>query len=162
MGLDMYLNVTESISNYDFEKSRNGNNDRFDAIIEASGLATKVEDRKRIKVEYEAMYWRKANQIHGWFVENCGDGVDECQVIPVRRERLVELHSICGQLLDTGSRELAMELLPPTPGFFFGHYEIDEGYWNDIQHTFDGLTKVLEDIPEDRSWDYDIEYQASW
>ena len=24
-------------------------------------------------------YWRKANAIHSWFVENCQDGVDECQ-----------------------------------------------------------------------------------
>jgi len=47
------------------------------------------------------MYWRKANQIHNWFVEHCGDGVDECQRIPVKREDLETLLDTCRQVLNS-------------------------------------------------------------
>jgi len=39
----------------------------------------------------EIGYWRKANAIHGWFVRNCADGVDECQPIAVSRDDLTAL-----------------------------------------------------------------------
>ena len=41
----------------------------------------------------EIAYWRKANAIHGWFVRNCADGVDECQPIAVSREALNHLRN---------------------------------------------------------------------
>ena len=40
-------------------------------------------------------YWRKANAIHGWFVRELANGVDECQVIEVPRARLEELRGLC-------------------------------------------------------------------
>ena len=43
----------------------------------------------------EVGYWRKANAIHGWFIRECADGVDECQEIPVSTIKLLELHVQC-------------------------------------------------------------------
>jgi hypothetical protein len=43
----------------------------------------------------EVGYWRKANAIHGWFVRELADGVDECQEIPVSKIKLMELQALC-------------------------------------------------------------------
>jgi hypothetical protein len=37
----------------------------------------------------------------------------------------------------------ALELLPPTPGFFFGSYDIDEWYLKDIEDTIEGIAAAL-------------------
>jgi hypothetical protein len=166
MGLDMYLNVSERIASHDFNKDNHEvtfvDNPRYNTIMEA--VATKVKDNiaSSVSVEWTAIYWRKANQIHNWFVNTLAGGVDECQRIPVTRENLVALHNRCGVLLDTRSTELAMELLEPASGFFFGSTAIDEWYWQDIEETHKQLTELLDEITEDNQWNYTIEYQASW
>ena len=43
----------------------------------------------------EVGYWRKANAVHGWFVRECANGVDECQEIPVSKIKLLELQAQC-------------------------------------------------------------------
>ena len=103
------------------------------------------------------MYWRKANAIHGWFVENCQGGRDECQETYVDRAKLVQLRDLCQSILDnpdsTGDTDLE-----PRQGFFFGSYEKDEWYYQDLKNTVEGLTKALS-LPEN---EYDFWYQASW
>jgi len=39
--------------------------------------------------------------------------------------------------------EVALELLPPTQGFFFGGDDIDEWYLKDIEETIEKLTQLL-------------------
>lgn len=34
-------------------------------------------DENKIKIIYEVAYWRKANHIHNWFVQNIQDGIDD-------------------------------------------------------------------------------------
>jgi hypothetical protein len=166
MGLDMYLNVSERIDSHDYHRGYNEvtrtENNRYTNVIEAAGIKVKDNIASSVAVEYTAIYWRKANQIHGWFVNELADGVDECQRIRVTRDDLLSLHRICGQLIDTRSTELAMELLPPMEGFFFGTYQIDEWYWRDVEETHKQLTELLDEITEDNRWNYSIEYQASW
>ena len=43
----------------------------------------------------EAAYWRKANQIHKWFIDNCANGEDDCSRIDVDTEDLEELLEVC-------------------------------------------------------------------
>ena len=166
MGLDMYLNVSERIESHDYSRGYNETtrteNPKYNTIVETVGMKVRDNIAASVAVEYTAIYWRKANQIHGWFVNELADGVDECQRIRVTRDNLVDLHNICSQLIDTRSTELANELLPPTPGFFFGAYEIDDYYWRDIEETHEQLTELLDEITEDNRWNYSIEYQASW
>ncbi len=162
----MYLNVSERIDSHDYHRGYNEvtrtENNRYTNVIEAAGIKVKDNIASSVAVEYTAIYWRKANQIHGWFVNELADGVDECQRIRVTRDDLLSLHRICGQLIDTRSTELAMELLPPMEGFFFGTYQIDEWYWRDVEETHKQLTELLDEITEDNRWNYSIEYQASW
>jgi hypothetical protein len=166
MGLDMYLNVSERISSHDFHRVNNvtsyTESPRYTDVIEAAGIKVKDSMASSVSVEWTAIYWRKSNQIHNWFITYLAEGVDECQRIPVSRDDLVKLHNTCSVLLDTRSNELAIDLLPPAAGFFFGSTDIDEWYWQDIEETHKQLTELLDEITEENKWNYEIEYQASW
>ena len=107
---------------------------------------------------YEVAYWRKENAIHKWIVDNCADGVDECQRIYMRKENIEMLISLCSQVLLDHTR--AEELLPTTDGFFFGGTEYDEYYFWGLENTVKMLDPVLELMKENP--DYDVFYQASW
>lgn len=45
-------------------------------------------------------YWRKANQIHKWFVDNVQDGIDDCEYYEVSKDKLGELLKVCKEVLD--------------------------------------------------------------
>lgn len=47
----------------------------------------------------EIAYWRKANQVHKWFVDNVQNGVDDCGYYEVTIEKLQELVDICREIL---------------------------------------------------------------
>ena len=117
-------------------------------------------------------YWRKANQIHNWLVENIQDGVDDCNYHrEVTEDDLLELLDICKRVLDScelitdedgthvKDSNIAEELLPATPGFFFGSYEYDEWYVEDIKNTIDIINKVLETTDFETQMLY---YCSSW
>ena len=128
MGLDMYLE----------RKKRN---------IEAN-----AEDTWE-----EVMYWRKANQIREWFVNNLLDGVENCKRTPVYLDDLEELVETCETVLADHSK--ASELLPTSSGFFFGSTEYDEWYFDDLRETVEGLKRVIEDT----DWETEeVSYYEWW
>jgi hypothetical protein len=143
MGLDMYL----SAKRYMWNKEREG--------VKVSGIDIPAPLELK-ELGCRAAYWRKSNQIHGWFVDNVQDGEDDCKSYYVSRENLQELVDLCRKVL--ANRELAAELLPPNEGFFFGGYEYDDYYFDDLQRTADEITALLEAV--DDSWSF--EYQSSW
>lgn len=57
------------------------------------------QGEKEVLVSIQVAYWRKANQIHNWFVQHCGGGEDNCQRIYVSREDLEELLKTCKKVL---------------------------------------------------------------
>ena len=118
-------------------------------------------------MSYPVGYWRKANAIHGWFVRECGGGIDECQPIHVPREKLIELRDACKSVLSVsvGARreDVAAQVgLLPTQGFFFGSYEMDEWYFADLKQTVEMLDHILSVVPDDGGWAWEFIYRASW
>ena len=162
MGLDMYLTAEKNIGHYDFQREMVGEwRDEYnlaDAIIQAFPKLGEIMDPRSPSLTVGATvgYWRKANAIHYWFVENCQNGVDECQETWIPESRLQELRSLC--LEAKAFPERAGELLPTTAGFFFGSTEYDEWYWNDIDQTIEILDRALAVAAEG----YTIKYQSSW
>ena len=155
MGLDMYLYRREYLSNYSFgdnEKERAA----FQSIVEAIGIEP-TKESPHIHVEVCVAYWRKANSIHKWFCDLDG-GRDECQSIYVNRENLVTLRDLCASVISQPA--LAASVLPTQPGFFFGSYDYDEWYMEDMKLTVEQLDKILEATPEG-GWT-DFIYRASW
>lgn len=175
MGLDMYL--TKEI----YVWSGEGRED-----IKITGIKISDEDSRNIKsIRVNAGQWRKANQIHNWFVNNVQDGVDNCQEFYVPKDKLKELlKTVCivlastklvkGKVHNGTSYEngvetkifedgkimrgikVARELLPATAGFFFGGTEYDQYYYDDLVDT----RRILEEALRDESNDY--YYRASW
>ena len=59
----------------------------------------KQKKNEEKKIEMVA-YWRKANQVHNWFVTNVQNGVDNCEPHPVTEQDIVQLLNICNQILE--------------------------------------------------------------
>lgn len=157
MGLDMFLYLShyESVECPEKTFFSSGAEELADIIKENVGTLFKT-------TQYEVAYWRKANAIHKWFVENCADGVDECQEISVSPEQLETLIALCSEVLADHSR--AAELLPTEDGFFFGSTEYDEWYFEDLEQTVKMLDPICSFVKANREkhiW-WDIIYQASW
>lgn len=110
------------------------------------------------KTDYEIAYWRKANAIHKWFVENCADGIDNCREMWVGLDKLRELRNLCNRVLL--NKDLAEKLLPTESGFFFGGTEYDEDYFEDIEYTKQVCDKAIKLLEEEDC--YSIHYIASW
>lgn len=164
MGLDMYLEARKYISGVNYGKTEDGDftktvNPEFTKMIEPLGLT--VEDLERdlpsATLEVKVAYWRKVNAVHNWFVNEAGDGEDDCKPIWVDRDKLIELRNLCQQVLD--NPETASELLPSASGFFFGGTEYDEWYFNGLTETVDQLDHILNN---DKFNGWDFQYQASW
>jgi len=153
MGLDMYLNASKYLSDYN-----EADKDAKEAMLK---LFPELQDYLKNsgfnfkKVTAEVGYWRKANAIHNWFVQNVQEGEDNCKSYSVGREDLAKLYELCQQVLADNS--LAGKLLPPTNGFFFGSTELDEYYFDDLRSTIEIIDRVLA-LPE--GWW--IEYESSW
>jgi len=107
-----------------------------------------LSDVKEISVE--AAYWRKANQIHNWFIKNVQDGKDDCGEYEVSYEKLMELKNTCLLAIETKNHNL----LPPLSGFFFGNTDTDDYYWDDIRETIEKLSNLKNDGV--------YFYQSSW
>lgn len=107
MGLDMYLHASKYVSGYDFRPEEDRN--QYERLIELFDMREFVDpDTPSARFEFTVGYWRKANAIHQWFVENVQGGRDECQPAYVSREVLVELREVCLNVLASS------ELVPGT------------------------------------------------
>ena len=154
MGLDMYLSAKRYMSKY-FDAA---DVERIEKVNNIFGI-TGIEDGDygAQEVTFRVCYWRKANAIHAWFVQNCQDGVDECQETWVSREQLQELLDLCKEVL--ANKDKPAELLPSKSGFFFGSTDYDEWYFQDIEFTAQRLEKILTDPALEKM---DFYYQSSW
>jgi hypothetical protein len=142
-----------------------------------------------MRIKEEVGYWRKANHIHNWFVENIQNGEDDCEYHrELTEEDLRELLSVCKKVIDScelidgkvangykyenGTRfaiwedgqyvkdpSVAEELLPSCSGFFFGSTNYDQYYVEDVKKTIDIINKVLETTDFDKQMIY---YVSSW
>lgn len=180
MGLDMCLGARRYI----------GRNFSTEGRTELEPVAAKLglpADAESYELEAQVAYWRKANAIHKWFVDNCAEGKDDCRPVYVEREKLAALRDICQRIVDScklvdgtvtngytlgeggirkpileagktiANPELAAELLPTENGFFFGSTDYDQWYLENVQDTLEQIDKALA-LP-DR---IDFYYRASW
>ena len=136
----------------------------------------------------EIGYWRKANAIHRWFVDNVQGGADDCEFYEVTKDHLKTLRNLCITIFDNVSlipgkiangytvkdreaipnyidgfvidnQELCKELLPTQSGFFFGNTDYNQFYLQDIKLTLEIVIRALNET------DFDVEqlyYCSSW
>lgn len=142
-----------------------GNKLQYNEILSIIGLKDEkvCQSTPSLTVKVKIGYWRKANQIHKWFVDNVQNGVDNCQDFIVQREQLEHLLTICNSILShkdkKDMKEKADELLPTSSGFFFGSTDIDDWYFDDIKSTVQQLTDILNNP---KFAEAEFYYRASW
>ena len=193
MGLDMYLKRGKKIPKISWEEYKEIRNKVINDDEEA------LENYKDYVVncgEYyiwndlvkEVGYWRKANQVHKWMVDNVQNGVDNCDLYEVKKEDLKKLLWICesivqnckltdgkvvnGYTFEDGMKvpiiedgkvmtniDVAKNMLPTCSGFFFGGTDYDEYYMGDIANTIEIINRVLKETNFDEEY---IAYESSW
>ena len=172
MGLDMHLTRKHYIgAEYDFRKVKG----TVDITIGDKKIP--INFNRISYIDEEVCYWRKANQIHKWFVDNVQDGEDNCQDYYVSIEQLQELLDTCKKvkekaiLVPGGKRKVNVlgeigietkeeefmiiknveeikDILPTTCGFFFGSTEYDDYYMEDIDYTINKLEEIIKEEKE--------------
>lgn len=167
MGLDMFLSVTQYIPRPGsvFAESTTEQygirSDAFDKIVDIVKMRSIVDESRwaGIEVKVPVAQWRKANAIHNFFVKEVAEGVDDCRPVYVHKGNLEDLRDRCTVVLN--NNELALELLPPQAGFFFGPADLRnsrnmEWYLEYVLYTKEVCDKLL-----DSKYD-SFEYLASW
>ena len=153
MGLDMYLTRKTYVKQW----SHQAPEEQFEITITKGGKPYDGIDLTNItNIEEEVGYWRKANQIHRWFVENVQGGVDDCGEYSVSKSELETLRNICKEVSNDHSK--ADELLPAASGFFFGSTEYNEWYFDGVEGTIEMLDKIISETNPNQ----DIYYSSSW
>lgn len=133
-------------------------------------------------------YWRKANAIHNWFVENVQNGIDDCDNYEVDEYDLRRLLDTVNTVLESSKlvdgkvyagttwtrggvtvnwkdgkviegSSVAKELLPTCSGFFFGGTEYDEWYYKNLEYTKERIEEILEETDFDN---WIVYYASSW
>lgn len=169
MGLDMYLTKTKKVEGFnvdDYIKVDNIDTNEIN-LEKETGLqnANELLDQIKLRGEHihwysifsEVGYWRKANQIHKWFVDNVQNGIDNCESYIVTKEKLEELLHITNEVLN--EKNLCEKLLPSQSGFFFGSNEYDEYYFGDLKQT----KKIIEKVLKETNFETEvIFYYSSW
>lgn len=154
MGLDQYLYAKKYLTSSGFYGKEN--EDQYNAVIDAIGARDLVaDDLPAVFVDVKIGYWRKANHIHQWFVDNAQDGHDDCRDSYISVKQLDELYAVCEKIVADPS--LGEELLPTRSGFFFGSTDYDEYYLEDIRYTMEVIEKARTIAGE-----YSFYYSSSW
>ena len=151
MGLDMYLTKRHYVKNWDFMSE----DEKHQIIVKKNNQPrTDIDVNKISSITEDVMYWRKANEIHRWFVENCQGGEDDCRETYVDIDQLKELLSLINRVFE--NKDKAPELLPTASGFFFGGTDYDESYFQELTDTKEMIEKELTKPPAD------YYYHSSW
>ena len=162
MGLDMYLYLRkhESCSEWstkDFEKKKK---EFYPEELKELGENIAKNNYMSKQTDYQVAYWRKANQVHNYFVQKCADGEDDCKPVYVELEDLKELVSLCREIIENPDK--AKKLLPTSSGFFFGSVEYDKYYEQDLEYTVEQLEPIIKFLETKEGLSYDVIYRASW
>ena len=181
MGLDMYLSKKTYVKQWSHIEPEK----QFEVEVKRGGETfNKIKKERVSEVVEQVGYWRKFNALHNWFVNECGDGEDNCQEIYID-EKLPELLETLQKVKEVYEKspkkkvqvkngysngeetfyevevpedtDTLDELFPTASGFFFGGTEYDEYYIEQVNETIEMIEGLLK---EDENGDY--YYQASW
>ena len=165
MGLDMYVNIRhkDTQSKLDAYEAweQKYSYEEFQRLTEEQ-----KEEYRNSEPEYddemygkELMYWRKANQIHNWFVQNCQNGVDDCERYAITVADLKKLKELCEKILTMTN--VKRELRPTYPN---GWFEEPVHVMQDVRLlTEEGMKFASEHLPSRSgfffgSTEYDDDY----
>ena len=101
-------------------------------------------------------YFRKCNWLRNWVIQNTELSHDsDTEEVELTRPQLEDLKEKCEDVLQ--HKEKADELLPTLGGFFFGSYEYDEWYFDQVK----SVKNDLEEILANKNWE-EVIYTDWW
>jgi hypothetical protein len=183
MGLDMYLEGSFSKRAYiqptdqqyaDMREGKEVTVEKSQALIdalEATGLqnAPIEHEWNHLTYVFPIITWRKANQIHKWFVDNVQEGDDNCQRHYVSESDLEELLEIINEILEIKDpierKAKAFHTLPTDiEGCFFGSEDYGDWYFEQLEDTKKVLDKLFAyNATAEAGHCFDnFYYQSSW
>ena len=165
MGLDMYVTIRHKDTQSKLAAYEEWDNkysyEEYERLTDEQ-----KEEYRNSEPEYDAsmygnelMYWRKANQIHNWFVKNCQNGVDDCGRYVITVADLKKLKELCEKILTM--TEIKQEQRPTYPNGWFNEPVY---VMQDVRLlTEDGMKFASEHLPSRSgfffgSTDYDDNY----
>lgn len=179
MGLDMYLYKRSYVQNWGHTPKE----EEHEITVKVGGkIHADIKPERIAYIIEQITHWRKFNALHGWIVENCAAGVDDCSEIYLSTEHIKNLLEILekvkeiilksektikvfedykGRKYEETSYDCSGEMdaiFPPRSGFFFGSLEIDNYFLQDVEKSI----KVFQDCLKDKSGRSQYFYQASW
>ena len=124
MGLDQYLTKKIYVGAEYKHRKVTG---KVEILVNGNPL--QINFNKISEIEERVGYWRKANHIHKWFVDNVQDGEDDCKEYYVSHEQLQELVKVCqlvikGSVLEHGLVKNGETASPETGGEFVPNMEM--------------------------------------
>lgn len=176
MGLDMYLKKGKRIPGKSIKEIEEIENkicygDNKELLDEYKDYVTEIYYKSIDTTSYylinEIGYWRKANAIHNWFVNNIQNGIDDSEIYEVKKEQLEKLLNTCKQVLEKSvlvdgevvDTTLAKKLLPIREGFFFGYTNYDKWYIESLEKTVKQLERILKETDFEK---YYVVYTSNW
>lgn len=189
MGLDSYLEKVKKVKGvpfgvlkkiHDINELKEKNIDLYHEIKD--NIVPRGQYIQWASIFEEVGYWRKANHIHAWFVENIQSNNDDCEYYKVSKRDIETLLDICNRVIESlenkpmknititeygnkyefkvfSDSSVAEKTLPTQEGFFFGGTHYDEYYLEDCKYT----KKLCEDILKDFDFEnYHLCYSSSW
>ena len=154
MGLDMYLHRRHYVQRWNHIT----NDQQFTVTVMRGGEPYRAIDPERVAYVIEQVaYWRKANQIHRWFVDNVQNGKDDCREYPVSRNQLRKLLDLVNHVMR--GTLLPQDALPTQKGFFFGSATYSRDYHYDLEETKRQLEPLL---AEENKGNPEYYYRSSW
>lgn len=119
MGLDIFFYRT-SKKNYEEFKSKN------------------EENKEYVKHKTEVAYFRKVNFLMSFF-----NYTGNCEYMEITESDIKRLIDSCETVLNARNEETSGEILPSQVGFFFGNYDYNDWYYQDVEQVLDDFTKIL-------------------
>jgi hypothetical protein len=157
MGLDMYLTKRTYLGT---QWEHRGVTAEITVKSEGKTVDVGINPHAIEEITESAIYWRKANHFHSWFVENVQEGVDDCGQYLVSLDQLKNLRDLCEEVIN--NRDKADKLLPRQAGFFFGGQDYDEYYFESVIETYNNLRNIIDNYPSGTLFYVDYYYSSSW
>lgn len=150
MGLDMFMSAEKFVVGEVYASDRDKMT--YQVLTTAMGMTedeTSSLRRKSLTVSIGVGYWRKAHDIHGWFVENVQDGVDNCGEYYVSRTSLTELKE-------------GIERVLADPDEYQDEFSTTEDWDSDVELVFKDTLTQIEDWLSPKYDGWEFRYSSSW
>ena len=112
------------------------------------------------KTSNDLVYLRKVNFLVGFVEEKTQHYISNLRGIEFTKEMAEELKDRCERVL--ANHGLAQILLPTTKGCFFGNYEYNDIYFEEVKGVLDELNNTIIPLYEDLDEDEYVEFAISY